>query len=137
MLIKLPRKDRLCEEFVVSLSLYHTSFFLKPHPKLYPQFRNANPENNDTCFGAYLYSAGSQHGNLHHLSVTMSRVTYFILRAHTATGVSHSQLRKNPGEIWEQNVGEWNGRVEISKEEIPGSKRSMCGYSRRRRLIRR
>ena len=66
-----------------------------------------------------------------------SRVTYCILRAYTGTGVSHSQLRKNPGEIWEQNVGEWNGRVEISKEEIPGSKRSMHGniltYSRLRR----
>ena len=25
-------------------------------------------------------------------------------------------------------VSEWTGRVEISKEEIPGSKRSMYGY---------
>ena len=29
-----------------------------------------------------------------------SRVTYFILRAHTGTGVSHSQHRKNLGEIF-------------------------------------
>ena len=33
-----------------------------------------------------------------------------------------------------KNAGEWSGRVEISKEEIPGSKRSMYGdiltYSR-------
>ena len=28
----------------------------------------------------------------------------------------------------EKNAGEWTGRVEISKEEIPGSKRSMYGY---------
>ena len=27
-----------------------------------------------------------------------------------------------------KNAGEWTGRVEISKEEIPGSKRSMHGY---------
>ena len=27
-----------------------------------------------------------------------------------------------------QNAGEWTGRLEISKEEIPGSKRSMYGY---------
>ena len=27
-----------------------------------------------------------------------------------------------------KNAGEWTGRVEISKEEIPGSKRSMYGY---------
>ena len=38
----------------------------------------------------------------------------------------------NTGEIGrgfgEKNAGEWTGRVEISKEEIPGSKRSMYGY---------
>ena len=34
------------------------------------------------CLGAYLYSAGSQHGNLHQSSVTRRRVTYFILWAH-------------------------------------------------------
>ena len=27
-----------------------------------------------------------------------------------------------------ENAGEWTGRVEIGKEEIPGSKRSMYGY---------
>ena len=27
-----------------------------------------------------------------------------------------------------KKAGEWTGRVEISKEEIPGSKRSMYGY---------
>ena len=32
------------------------------------------------------------------------------------------------GEILEKNAGEWTGRVEISNEEIPGSKRSMYGY---------
>ena len=37
----------------------------------------------------------------------------------------------NAGEIGRglgKNAGEWTGRVEISKEEIPGSKRSMYGY---------
>ena len=57
-----------------------------------------------------------------------SRVTYFILQAYTGTGVSHSQLRKKMGEVLEKNAGEWTGRVEMSKEEIPGSKRSMYGY---------
>ena len=61
--------------------------------KLYPQFRNANTENPNTCFGANLHSAGTQHRNLHQLSLTKSRVTYFILRAHTVTGVSYSQHR--------------------------------------------
>ena len=55
-------------------------------------------------------------------------MTYFILRAYTGTGVSHSQHRKKSGEVLEKNAGEWTGRVEISKEEIPGSKRSMYGY---------
>ena len=27
-----------------------------------------------------------------------------------------------------KNASEWTGRVEIKKEEIPGSKRSMYGY---------
>ena len=27
-----------------------------------------------------------------------------------------------------KNAGEWTGRIEISKEEIPGSKCSMYGY---------
>ena len=39
--------------------------------------------------GDLFYSAGP-HGKLHRLSVTMSEVTYFILRVHTGTGVSHS-----------------------------------------------
>ena len=56
------------------------------------------------------------------------RVTYFILRAYTGTGVSHSQRRTKSGEVLEKNAGEWAGRVEISEEEIPGSKRSMYGY---------
>ena len=37
----------------------------------------------------------------------------------------------NTGEIGKGfgiNAGEWIGRIEISKEEITGSKRSMYGY---------
>ena len=40
---------------------------------------------------------------------------------------SAGQQEKN----WERfgkNAGEWTGRVEISKEELPGSKRSMHGH---------
>ena len=57
-----------------------------------------------------------------------SRVTCFILWAHTGIGVSQSQHRKNSGEVLEKNAGEWSERVEIRKEEIPGIKRSMYGY---------
>ena len=44
---------------------------------------------------------------------------------------NHVLATANTGEIgrgFGKNAGEWTGRVEISKEEIPGSKRSMCGY---------
>ena len=35
---------------------------------------------------------------------------------------------ENIGRGYGQNAGEFTGRIEISKEEIPGSKRSMYGY---------
>ena len=44
---------------------------------------------------------------------------------------NHALATANTGEIgrgFGKNAGEWTGRVEISKEEIPGSKRSMYGY---------
>ena len=44
---------------------------------------------------------------------------------------NHALATANTGEIgrgFGKNAGELTGRVEISKEEIPGSKRSMYGY---------
>ena len=44
---------------------------------------------------------------------------------------NHELATANTGKIgrgFGKNAGEWAGRVEISKEEIPGSKRSMHGY---------
>ena len=35
---------------------------------------------------------------------------------------------KKIGRGFGKNADEWTGRVEISKEEIPGSKHSMYGY---------
>ena len=40
-----------------------------------------------------------------------------------ATAIT-GEIRRDFG----KNAGEWTGMVEISKEEIPGSKRSMYGY---------
>ena len=61
-----------------------------------------------------------------------SRETFFILRANTGFGVSHSQHREEKkqknGRGFGTNAGEWTGRREISKEEISGSKRSIYGY---------
>ena len=44
---------------------------------------------------------------------------------------NHVLATANTGEIgrgFGKNAGEWTGRVEISEEEIPVSKRSMYGY---------
>ena len=43
----------------------------------------------------------------------------------------HVLATANTGKIergFVKNAGEWTGRVEIGKEEIPGSKLSMYGY---------
>ena len=45
-------------------------------------------------------------------------------RNHVLATASTGEIRRGFG----KNVGEWTKRVEISKEEIPGSKRSMYGY---------
>ena len=44
---------------------------------------------------------------------------------------NHVLATTNTGEIgrgFGKNAGKWTGSVEISKKEIPGSKRSMYGY---------
>ena len=44
---------------------------------------------------------------------------------------NHVLATANTGKIgrgFEKNAREWTGRVEINKEEIPGSKRIMYGY---------
>ena len=82
-------------------------------------------------FWACLYSAVTQHRNL-----AFSRVTYFILRGYTGTGVSHSQnwkkktktKKQQPWTVLETYAGKWIGRVEISNTKIPGSKRNVYGY---------
>ena len=63
--------------------------------------------NRGTCFrqGDLFYSAGL------HMNLVLATAN---------TG----EIRRGFG----KNAGEWTGRVEISKEETPGSKRSMYGY---------
>ena len=56
-----------------------------------------------------------------------NRVTYFILRAYTGTSGSHSQHSKISGEVWKKC--RWMDlKSRNSKEETPGSRRSMYGY---------
>ena len=45
---------------------------------------------------------------------------------------NHVLAIANAGEVgrgFGENAGEWTGRVEVSEEEIPGSKRSLYGYT--------
>ena len=73
-------------------------------------------------FRAYLYSVGTQHGNLH-----PARWPILFCGPTQEPCVSQSRHRKNRERFW-KNADEWTGRVDISKEEIPGSKHSMYGY---------
>ena len=75
-------------------------------------------------FLAYLYSVGTQHGNLQQqgdlfYSAGLHR-NYVLATADTGKIGRGFEKKKN--------AGGWTGRVEISKEEIPGSKHSMLGY---------
>ena len=45
-------------------------------------------------------------------------------RAHVLATANTREIRRGFG----KNAGKWTGRVEISKEKIPGGKRSMYGY---------
>ena len=72
-----------------------------------------------SCCLAYLYSVGTQHGNL----IPAGWPILFCRPTQEPCG-SHSQHRKNQERFW-KNAGEWTGRVEISKEEIPGTKHSI------------
>ena len=73
-------------------------------------------------YWAYLYSAGTQHGNLHTAGWTI------LFCGPTREPVLATANRGKKWEEVEKNAGGWTGRVEIIKEEIPGSKRGMYGY---------
>ena len=45
-------------------------------------------------------------------------------RNHVSVTANTEKIRTGFG----KNAGEWTGRIEISKEEIPGTKRSTYGY---------
>ena len=58
-------------------------------------FETQTKKNNNTRFAANLYSAGTEHGNLHRYSVMTSKVICLILPVHTGTGVTHSKHNNN------------------------------------------
>ena len=63
-------------------------------------------------FIAYLYSAGTQHRNLHAAGWPI-----LLCRPTQEPCVSHCQHRKN-WETFGKNAGEWAGRVEINKKSL-------------------
>ena len=70
---------------------------------------------------------GTQHGNLHQLSVSMSRVTNFIFGPTQEPVLATANTGKTRERFW-KNASEWTGRIEIRKEEIPSSRCSMHGH---------
>ena len=63
------------------------------------------------------------------MSVTISRVTFFFLFLQpTQEAVLATANTGKTRERFGKNAGEWTREVEISKKEIPWSKRSMHSY---------
>ena len=127
--------NNLSSSYSFHKSLYHKSLSLTPQLIPHSQFWNANPEKkknnpqNPNIFRSLKYSAGTQHGNLHQLSVTMSRVTCFILQACAGTSASHSQHRINLGEVSEKmQVNGPDGQKLARKKSLAVSVACMAIY---------
>ena len=118
----------LSRSYSFHISLYHKSLFLEPQPKLYPSFRNANPEKQWYVFWSLFIFRGHSTREPAPIVPNDEQGDQSFLWAHTGTGVSHSKHRKNSGAVLEKNAGEWTRKVEISEEEIPDSRRCMHGY---------
>ena len=102
--------------------LYHKSLFLKPQLKFYPQFRNANPKKTITHVLELIYMPRALNtGDLH-------RAGWPILfcRPSQEPVLATANTAKTCERFW-IFLGEWTGREIINEEEIPGSKRSICG----------
>ena len=103
-------------------STSHYTEYQKHSSNCIHNFETQNQKNNNTCFGAYWYSASTQHRNLHPAGwpILFCRPTEEPVLATINKGKTQ--------EIFGKNAGEWTGSVEISKKEIPGKKRSMYDY---------
>ena len=90
IMLGLKTKFSLSPSYSLYKPFYHTSLFLKAQLRLYH-----NSEWHIFWILVAVRGHSAWYGNLHQLSVTMSRVTYFVLRTHTGTDVSHSQTQEN------------------------------------------
>ena len=96
-------------------------FFSNYNSNSIHSFGSQAHKNNSTPFGAYLYSAGTWHGNLQpaRWPICFCRPTQEpVLATH----------KKSSGKVLGKMQVNGPGRGEISKEKSPGNKRSMCGY---------
>ena len=86
--------------------------FLKLQLKFYSERKTRKTI---TCFGADLYSVSTQHGNLHPAGwpILFCGSAQEPVLATANTGKTRERFGKN--------AGEWTGRIEICKEDIPGS----------------
>ena len=130
--IRAENKLQPVSQLVISQVIISQIFCSQIMTQMLSKISEHKPTKTITCFGADLYSAGTQHGNLHQLSVTMSRLTFFILfcgPTQEPVLVTDNTV-KTRERFGKKNAGEWTRRVEISKEEIPGSRCSTRGYIR-------
>ena len=82
---------------------------------------------NNTRFCAYLFSVGTQHGNLLKSLVTTEQGDLFYSEAHTGNCVSQKLTQlKNRERIW-TNEGEWTTKAEIRtrKKFLAGAKHAI------------
>ena len=110
--IRIENNFNLSPRYSFHKSLHQKSLFLKPQLKFYPQFRTQSQKNNNTRIGAYLYFAGTQHGNLHpaRWPILFCGSTQEPVLATANTRKIRERLR--------ENAGEWTGRAEIRKKSL-------------------
>ena len=114
--------------FIPQVVISHVPFF-KQQLRFYPQFRNANREKQQHMFRGLFISSGTSRREPASIICNEEPGDLFYSAGSQGTGVNHSQHMKTSGDVsGKTNAGEWIGRVEIAKEEISGSKRSMNGH---------
>ena len=108
---------------VIYSTRHHTTilFFSNHNSDYIHNFGTQTQEDRNTCFGTYLYSASTQHENLH-----PARRPILFCGSTQEPALATANTGKTRERFW-KNAGEWTGRLEIS-QEIRGSKRSMYGY---------
>ena len=86
------------------------------------------PGNTMTRFAAFFVFRVRSARNPHQSSVTTIRVTLFYSAGPHGNRCRPQPAQEKLGRGFGKYAGEWTVRVEISQEEIPGSRCSMRGY---------